>query len=172
MDVELRKWTMEGKEDIRRLCSQVDRSFLSDRLPEPYTDADAEWWIRMVEEKDGTEGLWRAIFLDGSCVGNISIEKKGDVYRRDGEIGYMMEKNQENKGIMTEAVKKLCRLAFESQTFDLARITGCVYAPNTASRRVLEKSGFQMEGILRNGVWKNGKLYDLCIYGILKEHVL
>ena len=171
MEIELRKWTMEGKDHIRRLCSQVDRSYLSNRLPDPYTAADAEWWIRMVEEKDGKEGLWRAIFADGTCVGNISIEKKDDVYERDGEMGYMMEKSQENKGIMTEAVKQMCRLAFSSPALDLARITGCVYAPNTASRRVLEKSGFRLEGILRKGVWKNGELYDLCIYGLLREEV-
>ncbi len=171
MEIELRKWTMEGKDDIRSLCSQVDRSYLSNRLPDPYTDADAEWWIHMVEEKDGKEGLWRAVFADGKCVGNISIEKKDDVYQRDGEIGYMMEKSQEGRGIMTEAVKQMCRLAFKSRELNLSRITGCVYAPNTASRRVLEKSGFQMEGNLRNGVWKNGNLYDLCIYGILREEI-
>lgn len=38
-------------------------------------------------------------------------------------------------------------------------------APNTASRRVLEKNGFQPEGRMKNAVTKGSALYDLCIYG-------
>ena len=32
------------------LCNAVDRTFLSDRLPYPYTEADADWWLRMLAE--------------------------------------------------------------------------------------------------------------------------
>lgn len=68
---------------------------------------------------------------------------------------------------MTEAARQICRLAFEA--LDIIRITGLVYEPNIASRRVLEKNGFTLEGIMKNAVVKDGNVYDLCVYGKLTE---
>lgn len=48
------------------------------------------------------------------------------------------------------------------------RITGLVYASNIASKRVLEHNGFIREGLQRNAVFKDGKIYDLCLYGKVK----
>ena len=38
---------------------------------------------------------------------------------------------------------------------------------NIASRRVLEKAGFPLEGTLRRSVYKNGEMLDSCIYALL-----
>ena len=43
------------------------------------------------------------------------------------------------------------------------------FAANTGSRKALEKAGFELEGILRNSVYKNGRMLDSCIYARLKE---
>ena len=43
-----------------------------------------------------------------------------------------------------------------------------MYAPNAASQRVLEKNGFIQEGIQKKAVYKDGKIYDLFLYGLLK----
>lgn len=64
-----------------------------------------------------------------------------------------------------EAVKKICEIAF--QELDVIRIAGRVYEPNIASRKVLEKNDFSLEGVLRNAVFKNGEIYNLCMYGKL-----
>ena len=47
---------------------------------------------------------------------------------------------------------------------DIVRLTGYVFAANTASRRVLEKNGFVLEGVMRQALYKNGQLQDDCIY--------
>lgn len=167
MNVTLRAWTLQDKEALRNLCNGADRSFLSDRLPFPYTEKDAEWWLNMVREHDGKDGVFRAIVVDGRIVGNISAEQKADVYRRDAEIGYLLDRGEWSQGIMTQAVKLLCETAFEH--LDIVRITGLVYQPNFASRRVLEKNGFELEGVMRSAVTKGGQTYDLCVYGKRKE---
>ena len=64
---------------------------------------------------------------------------------------------------MTKAVKEICEMAFDK--LDIVRITGLVYKPNIASQRVLEKNDFVLEGIMKNAVFKNGNIYDMCIYG-------
>ena len=44
MRVELRKWSMADKQALITICNQIDRSYLSDRLPNPYTEVSADWW--------------------------------------------------------------------------------------------------------------------------------
>ena len=166
MNIKLAKWTQEIKPELIKICNDVDRSYLSNRLPYPYTEESADWWVGMVSEHDGKDGVFRAIVADDNIVGNISVEQKSDVYCKDGEIGYLLLTDFWSKGIMTEAVRQICDIAFAE--LDIIRITGLVYAPNIASQRVLEKNGFVREGLQRNAVYKDGKVYDLCVYGKLK----
>lgn len=67
---------------------------------------------------------------------------------------------------MTEALRLFCEETF--QIPDLLRISARVFSPNAASRRVLEKNGFLLEGCMRRAVRKDGNIWDLCIYGKLK----
>lgn len=167
MDIELRKWSLSLKQNLIDICNSVDRSFLSNRLPYPYTEESADWWLGMVSEHDGKDAVFRAIIVDGRVAGNISVEQKADVYCKDGEIGYMLMTDLWSKGIMTEAVRQICEIAFAE--LDIVRITGLVYAPNIASQHVLEKNGFVREGLQKNAVYKDGKIYDLYLYGKLKQ---
>ena len=43
---------------------------------------------------------------------------------------------------------------------------------NNASRKVLEKSGFLLEGVLRNFACVGNEYVDVCYYGIIKEDFL
>lgn len=167
MKIELIKWSRDLRNELMDLCNSVDRSYLSDRIPSPYTEADADWWLGMVGEHDGKDGLFRAIILDGKIVGSISVECRPDVYYRDCEIGYLLLTEYWSQGIMTEAVKQMCEEAFEK--LDFARITGIVYTENEASWRVLEKNGFVREGLQRKSACKNGKMHDIFLYGKLRE---
>ena len=164
--IELRKWTVNDKESLMAICNAADRSYLTGRLPFPYTEADADWWLKMVEGHDGKDGIFRSVSVDGMIVGNISVEQKSDVYGKDAEIGYLHITEKWSQGIMTEAVGQICDIAFSS--LDIIRITGLVYEPNSGSRRVLEKNGFLLEGTMKNAVVKEGRVYDLCVYGKLK----
>ena len=167
MEVTLIKWDKSMKDDLIRICNSVDRSYLSDRIPDPYTDADADWWLGMVSEHEGVDGIFRAVAADGKIVGTISVEQKGDVFRKDAEIGFFLLTEYWSKGVMTEAARQICEMAFDE--LDIIRITGLVYSPNRASQRVLEKNGFEIEGRQKNAIFKNGNVYDACLYGKLKN---
>ena len=75
MNIELRKWSVEDKEVLIKMCNSIDRSFLSDRLPNPYTNASAEWWLTMVKDNEGKKGVFREIVVDGEIVGTISVDE-------------------------------------------------------------------------------------------------
>lgn len=169
MKIELKEWDWPDLEQLMLICNSANRDYLRNRLPNPYTEKDAKWWIEMVRENDGKTGIFRAVLVDGSIVGNISVEQKDDVFYQDSEIGYMLMTSWWSKGIMTEAVKQICRFAFE--TLDIMRISGVVYSPNMASRKVLERNGFQLEGVLRKAVYKDGNVYDKCLYGLLRDEL-
>ena len=149
--------------ELTNLCNAVDRRFLSDRLPNPYTEKDAEEWLKMVNDNDEITGIYRAIVCDGKLIGSISVERKDD----DAEIGYMLLNEYTNKGIATEAVKQVCTIAFK--ILSLEQITANVFPQNIASIRVLQKNGFKYKGAIPNAVIKDGNVYDLLIYALTKE---
>ena len=93
MNIILKQWTIEDKVELIALCNAVDRTYLSDRLPYPYLDADADWWLEMVKMNEGKMGIFRAIVVDGRIVGSISVECGGNNCDK-GEIGYMLGPRQ------------------------------------------------------------------------------
>ena len=162
MTITLHKWTSTDKESLMALCNAVDRTFLSDRLPNPYTEADADWWLGMVSWNDGREGVWRSIWADGELVGSISVERKEDSGQVIVEIGYMILTPFWSQSIGTEAVSQICEIAFRE--LELQQIVGNVFPENEASARVLEKNGFQLEGMMEGAVMKGGKKVDVRVY--------
>lgn len=167
MKIELKKWSLADKEGLMFLCNEVDRRYLAGRLPFPYTVDHANWWLNMVNEHEGVDGIYRSIWVDDHLVGNISIEQKHDIFCKDGEIGYLLLTPYWSKGIMSEAVKQICEIGFHD--LDIVRITGKVFQPNVGSCKVLEKNHFVLEGVMKYAVSKDDVVYDLCIYGKYKE---
>ena len=163
LKLELRHWTQADAMELTSLCNAVDRRFLSDRLPNPYTEKDAEEWLKTVSENEAVTGIYRAIVYDRKLIGSISVEKKDD----DAEIGYMILNEYTNKGIATEAVTQICSIAFKALSIE--QITANVFQPNIASIRVLLKNGFKYKSAIPNAVIKDGNVYDLLIYVLTEE---
>ena len=163
LELEPKQWALSDAKELTNLCNAVDRHYLSDRLPNPYTEKDAEEWLKMVTDNNEINGIYRAIVCDGKLIGSISVEKKDD----DAEIGYMLHNDYSNKGIGTEAVKQICPIAFK--VLSLEQITANVFQPNIASIRVLLKNGFKYKSAIPNAVIKDGNVYDLLIYVLTEE---
>lgn len=89
-------------------------------------------------------GIAFAIEKDGVFAGVISLFAfRGFA----GEIGYTIHPRYRRKGIATAAVKLLADFGF--RTMHLHRIEAVCLERHTGSRRVVEKAGFQFEGIAR-----------------------
>ena len=155
MTISLHPWTLTDKPALMALCNAVDRTFLSERLPNPYTEADADCWLGMVAENEGKEGVWRSIRADGNLIGSISVERRDGNGRSIGELGYMILTPWWSKGIGTEAVRQMCGIA--TRELGLTQISATVSVDNRASGRVLEKNGFRLEETKAGMVVKDGK---------------
>lgn len=86
------------------------------------------------------------------------------------EIGYWVDDKFEGKGYMTEATNRIAKFAFEELA--AKRIEIRCDRDNIRSRAVAERSGFELEGILRNDrLAANGlELRDTCIYSKIDEN--
>lgn len=169
MDFILRPWKQEDVNDVLRYANndKIARN-LRDVFPYPYILTDAQAFVNSCVEGGEDRQLCRAIEVDGRAVGSIGLFLGSDVYRMTAELGYWLAEDYWGRGIMTEAVKRICEEG-AGRWEDLVRIYAEPFAHNTASRRVLEKAGFTLEGVMRRGVYKRGQVCDFCMYALLRE---
>lgn len=167
MEFILRKWNLEDVPSVARYANNEKIArYLRDGFHYPYTLEDASSYVGSCVSDTSGSNLCRAIDIDGVAVGSIGVFPCNDVYRKSAELGYWLGEEYWSKGIMTEAVNRICAEAFEK--FEIVRIYAEPFAHNIGSRRVLEKAGFTLEGVMKNGVFKNGQIYDYCMYALLK----
>lgn len=166
-DFHLRVWRREDAADIAAFANneKIARN-LRDVFPNPYTLEDAEAYISGCIASDGNGQLCRAIEIDGRAAGSVGVFVGADVYRKSAELGYWLAEEYWGGGVMTRAVAQICKEAFER--FDIVRIYAEPFACNSGSRRVLEKTGFTLEGVMKQGVFKNGQMLDYCMYALMK----
>lgn len=163
----LRSWQESDAETLAGIANNK-KIFdnLRDAFPHPYTIEDARKYISVFKESDPKSVIF-AIESNGRVCGNIGVFIKDDVYRKSAEIGYFLAEELWGKGIMSSAVKKVVEYTFKN--YDVMRIYAEPFARNTGSRKVLEKAGFKLEGILQKSVFKNNVFEDSCIYAIINE---
>ena len=167
-DYILRPWREGDAASIARYADNPKiAASLRDVFPWPYRRQDAVTFVASCIQNEGRGQLARAIEADGKAVGSITLTLGSDVYRRSAELGYWLGEPFWGRGIMTRAVREMCALGFAA--WDIAGIHAAPYARNAASRRVLEKAGFTLEGTLRRSVCKNGEMLDACIYALVRE---
>ena len=166
----LRPWQRTDAEAVAAAADNPNiAANLRNVFPSPYTLADAEWYVGDCIAQDGEHQLTRAVMIEGKAVGSIGVFVKDDVYEKSAELGYWLAEAHWGQGVMTEAVRQICRDAFGR--FDILRIFAEPFADNQGSRRVLEKAGFTCEGTMRSGIYKNGRVHSYCMYALLREEL-
>ncbi len=140
---------------------------LRDVFPFPYSMNDAEDFLLNIAQQQ-TKTVF-AIATSSEAIGSIGLTLGQDVHRFTAELGYWLAEPFWNKGIVTKAVNKFTEFAFKK--FKLHRIFASPYACNTPSIKVLEKAGFEREGVLRASAFKNNKVLDQILYSKLKEGI-
>lgn len=160
---QIRSWTLEDIPSLARHANNANVSAnLRDGFPYPYSEINAEIFITA----NLNASLSFAIAINEEAAGGIDLITGADVHRYTAEIGYWLAEPYWGRGIMPRAVQALTNYAF--QHTDLIRIYASVFETNPASVRVLEKNGFQLEGILRKSVIKKGVIMDSYLYALIK----
>ncbi|MGE0616979.1 MAG: GNAT family N-acetyltransferase [Bacteriovoracia bacterium] len=108
--------------------------------------------------------LW-VIRVDGELVGHVSIQQINRMMLT-AELGYAVSASARGKGVATQAVRMVMRDCFTRTP--LRKLVAFVHEDNVPSRRVLEKVGFRLEGLLREHFLVGGAPANEAIYGILR----
>ena len=129
--------------------------YTRDGLPHPYTEEDAENFIKMNMEHEGPAENF-AIDIDGKAVGGVGFVMGSDVERISAEIGYWLGEQYWGRGIMTSAVQEAVKYAFE--TLPIMRIyAGESFGESRFQKRShFEKSSYQE--------WQDTRLSLLCSF--------
>jgi RimJ/RimL family protein N-acetyltransferase len=131
----------EDIEDVVRLINDRRIAENTARIPHPYTAADAEAFIGQANDAAGQPSFF-ITRPDGTLVGGCGI---GRLRGPDAELGYWIGVPYWRHGYATEAAHALVDHAFGELGYE--RLQGGARVSNPASRRVLEKCGFQWTGV-------------------------
>ena len=139
----LRAPKMEDAAQLAALADNIKVAAMMTGMPHPYTRDDAETFIRRVAELDRT-GCAYALTLaqTGSVLGcaGLSFDRGEKLL-----LGFWLGEPHWGRGYATESAHTLVDFAFEE--FKAERLHTRCRVSNSASRRVIEKCGFQFTGI-------------------------
>ena len=160
----LRPWHSDDKEDLVKQANNrnVWRN-LTHRFPHPYTDADAQNWLCIASEAGRSHHL--AITHAGKAIGGVGAIAGEGIAQRTAQFGYWLGEAYWGKGIASAATSAF--LAYLEALGTFIRLEAPVFAWNPVSMRVLEKLGFEREGLLRKSVSKDGELIDSVMYAYI-----
>ena len=159
----LRPWAITDLDNLVRHANNPSiAQNMMDRFPHPYTKEAGENFINMATAYSPAHLL--CIDIDGTAVGGIGLHIGEDIYRKNAELGYWLAETFWGNGIVTEAVRQMVDYGFRH--FDINRIYARPFGTNSASKKVLEKAGFQLEGSFEKTFYKNDTYFDEFVYAI------
>lgn len=160
-DLQVRSWR---KSDLDALVRHANNpkiaSNLRDQFPHPYTRRDGIDYLEFVRDQKPERNF--ALQYGGEAIGGLGFQIGVDISRASAEMGYWLSESFWGRGFATRAAQALSDWAFTE--YKLTRVFALVFSHNLASARVLEKAGFQREGIMRRSAVKNGAVLDQVIY--------
>lgn len=110
---------------------------ISDRGDEFFDAFSEQHAAALAEQADGVCAFYVLVGDDGSVTGRFNLYRIGD---GTAEIGYRVAQHVAGRGVATEAVRELSRLAV--LRYGLHTLTARTTCDNVASQKVLAKAGF------------------------------
>jgi len=85
------------------------------------------------------------------------------------EFGYYLPAKNRNKGYGKIMIRLFMDEAFRSARYELNKLYATTSGNNEASKAVLERIGFKLDGKNREHYWIGDKRFDQCVYSLLKS---
>lgn len=154
-DVKLRPLELEDAEFIQETLTHIEIRYYLGRAPEPVSVEEEKEYIKQQSKDD--DYVHFLIEYKGERAGHIFLGGLEKDFRKSS-VGYSVHPDYHGQGIGTKALKMITEYAFE--TLNRHKIRGAYLDGNKASKRIMEKTGFQEEDTERDykyvdGEWKN-----------------
>ena len=150
-----------------------------------YTDPEVNEFIvsdipQTIEEGRNELKYWIDIYYNGTgiyfgiarkdnkqLIGSIGITGINRIHNR-AEVSYDLSKEHWNRGVMTKALNAIVKYGFEEM--HLNRIEAFALPENKASRALLQKCNFELEGELKHHRRHKGQYRDIGIFSIVYDN--
>ena len=153
--IEIRRQEPDDATALHDVYSQPKVIHGTLQLPHPSLHA---WQTRGAEEPKGMIRL--VACMDDRVVGNIAMWTMTSSRRRHaGEIGMAVHDDWQGKGCGKALLSAALDLA--DHWMDLHRIELRVFTDNEPARRLYERSGFEIEGTLKQFAFREGEYADV-----------
>ncbi len=136
-----------------------------DSYPNPYTIEYARNWIQYIKQHHNDTRF--IIATPDEAIGEAGFVIQPDVHRYSAEVAYWISEKYWGQGIVTKALEHIIKYAFEEK--GLKRLYADIIEYNKPSQRVLQKCGFQLDGVMRKNIFKNNEFYDQLVFSILSN---
>lgn len=165
--VVLRPFKASDKADAKEYCASLkDEAF--EVFDEEKSDAFVDACIANTAEVQSKNYNY-AVVLNNKVIGGCNISLSDDCL--EGDLGWFIHKDHQNKGNATEAGRKLLEFGFDH--LGLHRITAHCHVDNARSVKVMEKLGMRREGrLVKDHRYKGGVWGDSYVYAILDEEYI
>jgi ribosomal-protein-alanine N-acetyltransferase len=162
----LREQRVSDYEDFYNYISKpIVKEYILSPLPNSLEDSKEElnYWNGLFYKRSGI--YWAiAIKKSDRMIGSIGFHEINYINNR-AEISYDLTREAWGKGIMSLAMNKVLDFGFGNMGIN--RIQASTVKENVASIKLLERCGFQKEGVLRNYRRHKQKFYDIEFYSLL-----
>jgi len=165
--IELREFLPDDAESVlAAVSSNYDhlRAFMNWMTPDYSLGSAREFIAQTQKDRAERRGLGLGIFRGGTLIGSIGFVSF-DWAAMKTEIGYWISQDEQGKGIISSACRTL--IDFAINELKMNRIEIRCSAENVRSAAIPKRFGFQREGVLRQAEFRNGRLHDFEIYGLL-----
>jgi ribosomal-protein-alanine N-acetyltransferase len=155
-----RQW-VDLRERSRDFLGQWEPIWSSDHLTRRGF-ANRVYWAQNAHSGGTALPLFLIRRDDQVLLGAVTVDNIRRGPAQAATIGYWIGAPHARKGYMAEALRAIIHHCFT--VMDISRIESACLPENTASRGVLEKSGYKYEGVAQsylqiNGRWRNHVLY-------------
>lgn len=144
------------------------------RRYQPIVPGSLETFKRVLEQRGSislspevSQKVQWTVVVDDVPAGWVTV----DVTSREhhiASIGYAIHPDYHGRGLASSAVNQVVTIAFDPQALAIERLEAVAAVENVASRRVLEKCGFELEGIARGYLIISGERVDHARYATLR----
>jgi len=166
--VRLTALTPDDLPTIARWHEDAEFQRLSDARPAcPKSEAELGRWLEELQNERNSF-TFAIRLLDGDeIIGTIELD---EILWAHGVCGISIaigDRAHWGKGYGSDAMR--LALAFAFDELNLHRVTATVFSYNARSIALFEKLGFQREGTYREFLQRNGRRYDMFLYGLLNR---
>ena len=150
--------------DVLRLTGSVHSDAEAREPVSPEQEKARLDWFRTRNQTDGRLDLAVVDKASGACVGE-AVLNEWDPGNESCNFRVLIGPAGQDRGLGTEATRLIVGYGFER--LGLHRIALEVYAFNPRARRVYEKAGFRVEGVLRESLRYGDQWIDATVMSIL-----